>query len=79
MAARSPQLTRFGGSLRKLRKAAGFSQEALASECGLDRTYISGVERGERNLGLLNLLRIADALQVPATTLLAFHKPSSRK
>jgi len=63
-------LKRFGERLRRLRKARGFSQEAFAAKCGLDRTYIGGVERGERNLGLLNVLRIAEALGVRCSELM---------
>ncbi len=55
---------RFGERVRKLRKEKGLSQEALALACDLDRTYIGGVERGERNISLLNIHRIADALEV---------------
>lgn len=54
----------FGARLRELRTAAGLSQEGLADACGLDRTYIGGVERGERNISLLNIHRIATALAI---------------
>ena len=54
----------FGKRLRKLRQAKGFSQESLAHACGLDRTYIGGVERGERNISLLNMHKIALALEM---------------
>jgi transcriptional regulator with XRE-family HTH domain len=54
----------FGARLRELRKQAGMSQESLAHACGLDRTYVGGVERGERNVSLLNIHRIAAALGV---------------
>jgi transcriptional regulator with XRE-family HTH domain len=54
----------FGFRVRECRLALGLSQEELASEAGLDRTYIGGVERGQRNIGLLNIKRIADALNV---------------
>ena len=60
-----------GKKIRLLRSAKGYSQEAFADACGLDRTYIGGVERGERNLGLRNLLRIAQTLGVPSKELLA--------
>jgi transcriptional regulator with XRE-family HTH domain len=55
-------LSEFGRRVRVARKARGWTQEDLASEVGVDRTYIGGVERGERNLGLLNINGIAVAL-----------------
>ncbi len=61
---------RVGINLRKFRKARGFSQEKLAFECGLHRTYISGVERGVRNPTVLVLEEIALALSVPSAKLL---------
>ena len=57
---------RFGRRLREIRKGKGVSQEALALSCGLDRTYIGGVERGERNISLVNIHRIARAIGVSA-------------
>ncbi len=59
----------FGERVRSLRKQKGISQEALAFACGLDRTYIGGVERGERNISLLNIYKIASALGVQAKEL----------
>lgn len=59
----------FGKRIRYLRLRAGYSQEELASLCLLDRTYIGGIERGERNPSLKNILRIAEALAVPVTAL----------
>lgn len=53
-----------GNRIRELRKAQGFSQENFAAEVGLDRTYMGSVERGERNIAALNLIRIAKCLQV---------------
>jgi transcriptional regulator with XRE-family HTH domain len=55
---------RFGKRVREIRKSKGFSQESLALSCELDRTYIGGVERGERNISLVNIYRIAEALGV---------------
>jgi len=54
----------FGKRLRELREDKGMSQETLAHEAGLDRTYISGVERGKRNISLENIERLALALGV---------------
>ena len=59
----------FGERVRELRKEKGLSQEALALACDLDRTYIGGGERGERNISLLNIQKIADALGVSAKEL----------
>ena len=55
-------LVRFGQRVRDLRRKAGFSQEGFALQCGLDRTYIGGIERGERNVSLRNIELIAQAL-----------------
>lgn len=52
----------FGAHLRKLRQAADLSQEQLADLAGLDRSYVGGVERGERNVSLENIAKIASAL-----------------
>lgn len=54
----------FGQRVRELRREKGLSQEALALTCQLDRTYIGGVERGERNISLVNIHKIATALDV---------------
>lgn len=58
-------------NLKRLRLASGLSQENLAGEAGLHRTYIGSVERGERNLSVDNIERLATALRVPPTELLA--------
>ena len=63
-------LAKFGRRVRELRTKAGLSQEALAELAGLHRTYIGGIERGERNVGLLNLVRLARALRVRPASLL---------
>lgn len=60
----------FGRQLAAIRKGVGFSQEGLALESGLARSYLGGVERGQRNIALLNICRLAQALKVPASDLL---------
>ena len=70
MARKIKILARFGRRVRELRKAAGFSQEAFAAHCGLDRTYIGGIERGERNVALQNIEVIAKALDVTISELM---------
>ncbi|MEX1199431.1 MAG: helix-turn-helix transcriptional regulator [Methylophaga sp.] len=62
----------FGQRLRALRTEKALSQEKLALLAELDRTYISGVERGQRNISLVNLQRIALALNIPLDKLLNF-------
>jgi transcriptional regulator with XRE-family HTH domain len=57
--------------LRKLRDERGYSQEKLAERAGLHRNYIGGVERGERNVGLENIVKLARALSVSPRELFA--------
>ncbi len=61
---------KFGRRVRELRRAKGLSQEAFADECGLDRTYISGIERGRRNVALRNIEVIARALGISISDLM---------
>ena len=68
--ARTETLRRFGAEVRRHRLEVGLSQERLASLSGLDRTYVGGVERGERNVGVVNVVRIADALGIAPADLL---------
>lgn len=63
--------SRFGNRVRQLRKSRGWSQEDFAHHVGLDRSYMGGVERGERNVSLENIHLIAKALDVPIAEL--FH------
>jgi transcriptional regulator with XRE-family HTH domain len=58
------------GNIRRLRREKGWSQEQLAEQCGLHRTYIGAIERSERNIGLDNLERLAKAFDIPVSTLL---------
>ncbi|MCA8452725.1 helix-turn-helix domain-containing protein [Burkholderia multivorans] len=58
----NPALASIGRTVRAARKAGGFSQEQLALATDMDRSYIGGIERGEHNLTVLNLLRIAGVL-----------------
>jgi len=64
MKRKHPVLIKIGQKIRELRKSKGFSQESFADEVGLDRTYMGGIERGERNIAALNIVRIAKALKV---------------
>jgi transcriptional regulator with XRE-family HTH domain len=57
-------LKRFGERVRELRLETGLSQEKFAAKCGLDRTYVGSVERGERNIALRNIEKIATALGI---------------
>jgi len=70
MSARLDIRQKFGHRVRDLRKARGLSQEAFADECGLDRTYISGIERGRRNVALRNIEVIAQALEISISDLM---------
>ncbi len=63
-------LIKVGQHVRQAREKLGISQEELALRANVDRTYIGGVERGERNLGILNLLKIAKALDTSASEIL---------
>lgn len=65
----SAPLVVFGETVRELRRYKGLPQEKLAELSGLNRTYIGGIERGERNIGLLNILHLAQALKVAPSEL----------
>ena len=61
---KSQILKQFGDNVKRLRKAKGWSQEDLAKKTRLHRTYIGSIERSERNVSLINIERIANALDV---------------
>jgi transcriptional regulator with XRE-family HTH domain len=65
-----PLLRKIGGRIRRLRVERAISQEALADAAGLDRSYMSGIERGIRNITVLKLQSVATALDVPLRSLL---------
>ncbi|ABO25356.1 MULTISPECIES: helix-turn-helix domain-containing protein [Shewanella] len=65
-------LSRFGQRLKQIRTQQRLSQEQLAEICELDRTYISGIERGVRNVALINIVKLANGLKVSASSLLEF-------
>lgn len=73
---RTEILKRFGETLREHRLRTGLSQEKLATKAGIDRTYVGGAERGERNVALVNIVRLAEALNVsPAHLLHGINNP----
>ncbi|MFU9045615.1 helix-turn-helix domain-containing protein [Acinetobacter tibetensis] len=63
----------FGIHLKNIRVQKNITQEQLAHLCELDRTYISGIERGKRNISLINLYKIASSLDIHPSELLAFN------
>lgn len=60
----------FGANVRRYRVAAGLSQEAVAVKMGVDRAYVSGMERGQQNVTLLTMWHLAEALKVKPADLL---------
>lgn len=69
MSDRDPILRKFGQNVRRKREAYRISQESLAEIADLDRTYVGGIERGERNPTIISAVRIAKALRVPLAEL----------
>ena len=67
----SKQLVALGKAIRTFRQENGLSQEALANEIGIDRSYMGGIERGEHNVAIVNLTKIAKTLKVRTSELLA--------
>jgi transcriptional regulator with XRE-family HTH domain len=68
---KSPQHVALGSAIRELRNNAGISQEYLADRSDMHRTYVGGIERGERNASFGNLLKLADALDVRLSVVVA--------
>ena len=67
----SKQLIALGNAIRAFRQENGLSQEALANEIGIDRSYMGGIERGEHNVAIMNLSKIAKTLKIKTSDLLA--------
>jgi transcriptional regulator with XRE-family HTH domain len=67
---KSAILKRFGETVKRLRTQKGWSQEDLAAKCGLHRTYIGSIERGGRNVSLINIGKIAKAFNITPSKLL---------
>jgi transcriptional regulator with XRE-family HTH domain len=65
-----PVLVALGAEIRRARASIGISQEALAVDAGLDRSYVGGIERGEHNITIMNIAKIAIALKVKPSALL---------
>lgn len=63
-------LVRLGNNIKELRHKSGLSQEKFALQIGMDRTYLASVEKGKRNISILNLNKIANGLGVPLSELL---------
>lgn len=64
-----PMLVAIGAAIRHIRKRQGLSQEALAVDAGLDRSYMGGIERGEHNFAVMTIAKIADALKMTPSEL----------
>ena len=62
----------FGKNLVKVRRELGWSQEKLAITSGIGRSYMSGIERGKRNIGLLNIVKLADTMGIKPSMLMDF-------
>jgi len=67
---RSQTTVAFGEAVRALRVERGFAQEAFAAHAGMDRSYYGAIERGEFNVSLETILKLADALEISATEVL---------
>ena len=65
-----PELAALGKAIRATRLEIGISQEALADKAGIDRSYMGGIERGEHNLALINIKKVASALSLTVAQLM---------
>ena len=72
------KLVMFGQRVRELRKSKGLSQEAMAALAGLDRSYMGHIERGEKNITLLKIYQISEALEVEVVDLFPISSISSK-
>jgi transcriptional regulator with XRE-family HTH domain len=76
---KAPELVLFGEAVRRRRKELGYSQEAFGDACGIDRSYMGGIERGEHNLALVNILKIIRALDIqPSEFFKDLDKPAKK-
>jgi transcriptional regulator with XRE-family HTH domain len=73
-----PLLRSLGQAIRSRRRERGLSQESLADIARMDRSYMSGVERGLRNVSVLSVARIASALEVPLSDLFRLRRSAGR-
>lgn len=68
--AKNPSLVALGEAIRRVRARSGMSQEGLALAADLDRSYIGGIERGEVNVALVNIAKLADAMSLTVEALM---------
>jgi transcriptional regulator with XRE-family HTH domain len=79
MEALSEDHVALGRAIRELRRERGLSQERLAELADMHRTYVGGIERGERNVSFANILRLAEALDVPPSVFLAQYEAAASR
>lgn len=71
-------LSMVGKRIRQIRKLKGYTQEELGEKCGFHFSYIGGVERAEKNISLINVQKLANALEVPVQEFFSYERSSSR-
>lgn len=79
MGARSPEHAAFGNAIRQIRDELDMSQTELAARAGLDRTYVSGIEHGERNPSLTSVFKLARALGIAPSQIHALGERTARE